>query len=212
MTDQLLAALSVYGLPVLFAVILIASVGLPFPVSLLLVAAGSFVEQGEMELIPVIAVATAAAVMGDNLAYLLARWGGTPFILRISRGVGGEAKVKKAESFSKRWGGTGIFFSRWLVTALGPWINVTSGIARYPWRRFLIWDVLGELFWVVVYVGLGYTFSDRVQTIAELLGNLAWAIVGLVATSILGWKLWQYFRSEGPPSETTVISATISRS
>jgi membrane protein DedA with SNARE-associated domain len=211
MTDQLLAALSVYGLPVLFAVILIASIGLPFPVSLLLVAAGSFVEQGEMELISVIAVATAAAVMGDNLAYLLARWGGAPFILRISRGVGGEAKVKKAEGFSKRWGGTGIFFSRWLVTALGPWINVTSGIARYPWRRFLVWDVFGELLWVVVYVGLGYTFSDRVQTIAELLGNLAWAIVGLVAASILGWKLLQYFRREDPPSETTGISATISR-
>jgi len=126
--------------------------------------------------------------------------------------VGGEAKVKKAEGFSKRWGGTGIFFSRWLVTALGPWINLTSGIARYPWRRFLVWDVFGELLWVVVYVGLGYTFSDRVQTIAELLGNLAWAIVGLVVASILGWKLLQYFRREGPRSETTGISATISRS
>ena len=116
MTDQLLAALSLYGLPVLFAVILIASIGLPFPVSLVLVAAGSFVEQGEMQLIPVIAIATAAAVMGDNLAYFLARWGGSPLILRISRGRGGKAMVKKAEGFSKRWGGTGIFFSRWLVT------------------------------------------------------------------------------------------------
>jgi hypothetical protein len=47
-TDQVLAALLLYGLPVLFGVILICSIGVPFPISLMLVAAGSFVEQGEM--------------------------------------------------------------------------------------------------------------------------------------------------------------------
>jgi len=45
-TDQLLAALSLYGLPVLFGVITIAAVGVPMPVTLMLVAAGSFVELG----------------------------------------------------------------------------------------------------------------------------------------------------------------------
>ena len=45
-TDQLLEAVLLYGLPVLFGVILIASVGVPFPISLTLVAAGSFVKQG----------------------------------------------------------------------------------------------------------------------------------------------------------------------
>jgi len=196
MTDQLLAALSVYGLPVLFVVVLIASVGVPFPLSLILVAAGSFVEQGEMELLPVIIVGTVAAVLGDNLAYFLARRNGSPLIIRMSRGMGGEAMIKKAERFTQRWGGTGVFFSRWLVTALGPWINVTSGIARYPWTRFLFWDVSGELLWVVLYVALGYIFSDRVQTIADVLGNLAWALVGLIVAVILGWKLLHYFRSE----------------
>ena len=207
MTDQLLAALSLYGLPVLFGVILIASIGLPFPVSLLLVAAGSFAEQGEMQLIPVIIVGTAAAVIGDNLAYYLARWGGSAFILRLSRKLGGEGTIKKAERFSKRWGGTGIFFSRWLVTALGPGINVTSGIARYPWSRFFLWDVLGELLWVAGYVGLGYMFSDRVQTIADVLGNLAWALLGLLVACILGWKLVQFFRSEAPEPKTATVDS-----
>ena len=50
LTDQLLAALSLYGLPVLFGVIAIAAAGVPMPVTLMLVAAGSFVELGEMKL------------------------------------------------------------------------------------------------------------------------------------------------------------------
>jgi membrane-associated protein len=188
-TDQVLAALLIYGLPVLFGVILICSVGIPFPVSLVLVAAGSFVEQGEMKLWQVIAVASVAAVLGDQIGYGLSRWGGRRLINRFSRRIGGEIKIKQAEALTKRWSGAGIFLSRWLVTALGPWVNVTSGIAAYPWRRFLFWDVLGEVLWVVLYVILGYIFSNRVQAIAEILGNLAWVVVGLIVTAILGWKL-----------------------
>jgi membrane-associated protein len=193
-TDQLLAALLVHGVPLLFGVILIAAVGMPFPVSLMLVAAGSFAKQGELSLAPVILVGSLAAILGDQIGYGLARWRGRRFMVRISRRLGSETKIKKAEALTRRWGGPGIFFSRWLVTELGPWVNVTSGIARYPWRRFILWDVLGEVLWVVLYVMLGYLFSDRVQYIAEILGNLAWAILGFIVALILGWKLVRYVR------------------
>jgi membrane-associated protein len=191
-TDQVLAALLVYGLPVLFGVILICSAGVPFPISLMLVAAGSFVEQGEMKLWEVIVVASVAAVLGDQIAYGLSRWGGRRFINRITRRIGGEGKIKQAEALTKRWSGAGIFLSRWLITALGPWVNIASGIAAYPWRRFLLWDVLGQVLWVVLYVGIGYAFSNRVQAITEILGNLTWVIVGLIVTLILGWQLVRY--------------------
>lgn len=198
-TDQVLAALLVYGLPVLFGVILICSVGVPFPISLMLVAAGSFVEQGEMKLWQVIAVASMGAVLGDQIAYGLSRWGGRRLINRLSRKIGGEAKIKQAEALTKRWSGAGIFLSRWLITALGPWVNVASGIAAYPWRRFLFWDVLGEVLWVILYVGIGYAFSNRVQAIAEILGNLSWVIVGLIVTVILGWQVVQYVHPKPEP-------------
>lgn len=193
-TDQLLADLLLYGVPLLFAVIAIASVGVPFPVSLTLVAAGSFAKQGEMRLLSVIVAGSLAAILGDQIGYCLSRWGGRPLIDRITRRLGGAEKIKKAEALSRKWGGPGIFFSRWLVTELGPWINLTSGIAAYPWRRFIIWDALGEVLWVVLYVMVGYIFSDRVQYIAEILGNLAWAILALIVTVILGWKLLRYMR------------------
>jgi membrane protein DedA with SNARE-associated domain len=194
-TDQLLGALLVYGLPVLFGVILIAAIGVPFPVSLTLVAAGSFAEQAEMKLVPVIIAASLAAILGDQVGYGLSRWGGRRLIDRITRRIGGVEKIKKAEALSQKWGGAGIFFSRWLITGLGPWLNVTSGIARYPWPRFIVWDMLGEMLWVTLYVMLGYFFSDRVQYISEILGNLAWALLALVFAIILGWKLFRYVRA-----------------
>jgi membrane-associated protein len=199
-TDQVLGAFLVYGLPVFFGVILICSVGIPFPISLMLVAAGSFVEQGEMKLWQVIAVASGAAVLGDQIGYGLSRWGGRRLIDRLSRRIGAENKIKEAEALSKRWSGAGIFLSRWLITALGPWVNVASGIAQYPWRRFLLWDVLGEVLWVTLYVGIGYAFSNRVQYIAEILGNLSWVIVGLILATILGWQVVRYIRPKAEPN------------
>ena len=193
-TDQLLEAVLLYGLPVLFGIILIASVGIPFPISLTLVAAGSFAKQGEMKLVPVIVAASIAAILGDQIGYGLSRWGGRSLVDRITRRFGGAAKIKRAEAVSKKWGGPGIFFSRWLVTALGPWLNLTSGMARYPWRRFIVWDAPGQVLWVVLYVSLGYIFSDRVQYIAEILGNLGWAILAVLVAMILGWKLIQNLR------------------
>src|SRR6185369_16387322 len=123
-------------------------------------------------------------------------------VLRITDKIGGADKIEQAEIFTKRWGGAGIFFSRWLVGPLGPWINVSSGITAYPWTRFIVWDVLGEVLWVALYVTLGRIFSDRVQYLADLLGNLTWVIVGIILAIILGWKVYKYFRNtESPSSE-----------
>jgi membrane-associated protein len=193
-SDQLLAWLSQYGLPVLFGVIAIASVGIPLPISMMLVAAGSFVELGEMKLWQVIVVASAGAVLGDQIGYALGRWGGHRVADWIKRRRKNGHEVEKADAFARRWGAAGIFFSRWLVTPLGPWLNLSSGMTRYPWPRFLIWDVLGEVLWVVLYVMIGKLFSDRVQELVEILGNLAWVVVGLIAAAILGWKLMKYLR------------------
>src|SRR5215831_5002234 len=110
MTDQLLAALSQYGLPVLFVFLAIGCLGVPLPGSLLLVAAGSYTQIGEIKLWEAIAVASGGSVLGDQIGYLLGRWYG-PAVQRLSRRIGGEAKVKDAEAFTRRWGGTAIFFS-----------------------------------------------------------------------------------------------------
>jgi membrane protein DedA with SNARE-associated domain len=193
-SDQLLAWVSLYGVPALFGILLVTCLGVPFPGTLMLLAVGSFVAQGDMKLWQVLVVGSAGAIGGDQIGYWLGRWGGRRLVHRITDKVGGADMIKRAEAFAQHWGGAGIFFSRWLVGPLGPWINLSSGITEYPWPRFTLWDVLGEMLWVVLYVILGKTFSDRVQGLAELLGNLTWVIVGVIAAIILGWKLFQYFR------------------
>jgi membrane-associated protein len=192
MREQILAALSQYGSPALFAVVTIAAVGVPLPITLLLIVTGSLISQGVMNFWWAIGLATAGSVIGDQIGYAVGRWGGSELVDRLTRLLGGPERLEKAQSTARRWGGPGIFFSRWLVTPLGPWVNLASGLAGYPWMRFLVWDAIGELLGTLIFVGLGKAFSDRVLALDAMLSDLTWAIVALLAAVFLGWKFFSY--------------------
>ena len=195
LSDYLLSALGLYGPPALFVVLLVGAVGAPTPGSLLLLVAGSFVEQGEMGLWPVLALGLAGAVVGDQIGYALGRWGGPRLRARLGRRAGGERRLRSAEEWLRRWGGRPVFLSRWLLTPLGPFVNIASGLTAYSWPRFLLYDLLGEALWVAIYVLLGEFFSDRVEELGALLGDFTWAFVGLLLAALLGWGLLRTLRS-----------------
>jgi membrane-associated protein len=190
MLDQFLAALTQYGSPALFIVVAIAAIGVPVPVTLLLIVTGSLAAQGAINVWLAITVAAAGSVAGDQIGFAVGRWGGKKLVARFSAMLGNAEDLKKLDAKAKRWGGAGVFFSRWLVTPLGPWINLASGAADYSWLRFTLWDFLGESFGAALFIWLGHVFSDRVQEIGAIFGDLAWAILGVLVAAFLGWKLF----------------------
>ena len=72
-----------------FAVLLIAALGVPVPGTLFLLALGSFVQQGEADMREVLVLSIAAAILGDQLGYLIGRIAGR-------RGI---------NAFTRRWNG-----------------------------------------------------------------------------------------------------------
>jgi len=194
MSEQLLAAVSQYGAPALFGIVAIAAMGVPLPITLLLIVAGSMVSQGAMNLWWTIGLAGAGSMLGDQAGYAIGRWGGPAVIGKLSGLFGKRADLKAMEAKATAWGGPGIFLTRWLLSPLGPWINLASGTAGYPWHRFLLWDLLGEMTGAALYISLGRYFSDRVMSLYGVLGDMTWAIVALAAALILGYQLIGYLR------------------
>lgn len=188
MSADLIALLAENGTLALFLLLAINCLGVPFPASLMMLAAGSFAAQGEMDLTTVLAVGTAGAVLGDQTGYAVGRLGGAYFVNDFARRFGATTALARAEALSKRWGGAGVFLSRWLFSPLGPYVNLVSGMTRLSWTRFTVWGVAGEVIWVGGYVGLGFTFSGSVQVLADVLGNLSWFLAGAIVTLLLGWK------------------------
>jgi membrane-associated protein len=199
-SDYLLSELGIYGLPLLFVVLVVACAGLPLPASFLLLAAGSFVAQDELHLWSVLGLASAGAIIGDNIGYALGRWGGRRMFNWLPK-LFAKDRLGKTENWLKGWGGSGIFFSRWLLTPLGPFVNITSGLTHYSWPRFFLYCATGEILWVLVYVLLGKFFSGQVQVMSEFFGDFTWVMAGLLVVLILGWNLFKFFRSPHETSE-----------
>jgi len=157
-----------HGLPLLFVVIMLESFGIPLPGETALVVFGVFASQGNYEIEVVIAVAAAAAIVGDNLGYwLLGRIGGRALFTRnrlFARWS--EAVLPRAERIMARHGGKTVFFGRFvaILRFTAAWV---AGLGRMPWWRFLLWNASGGIVWAAA-VGLvafygGHAAADAID-------------------------------------------------
>lgn len=186
LSDWFLAQLPLYGPALLGLTTFLSCLALPVPSSLMMIAAGAFVASGDLSLPMVTAAAYAGAVAGDQFGFLLGRRAGHWL---PEPGTRRGDLVASAMASLRRRGVVTVFLSRWLFSALGPWVNLAAGASGYAHRRFTAADVLGEAVWVAAYVGLGITFGANLQAAADLAGSaLGFLAAGAVAVG-LGWWL-----------------------
>ena len=171
------------------------STGVPVPGETALIAGGVLAHDGEMEITAVIAIAAAAAVVGDNLGYLIGRHGGRRLLeaegpLEHHR----RSIIEKGEPFFDRHGPKAVFLGRWVagLRIAAAWL---AGITHMRWRVFFFWNLLGGVAWAVS-VGLAaYLLGPVAKGIVEDLGIGAIALVVLAAVAYGVW----WWRSRGGP-------------
>ena len=173
----LLHRLHEYGYPVLWLSVFIAAVGVPLPIGLLLLAVGAFAGYGDFNIVLLIGITITASSCGDNLGYFIGRrWGSRTLNWLVQpRHVHpiSSHTLTKVRLYFKRRGGWAIFFSRFVFSALGSMMNLTAGAERYPYRRFLLYDVTGESLGAVIPLSLGYALGACWEAGGNLLGAFA---------------------------------------
>jgi membrane protein DedA with SNARE-associated domain len=194
MTEWVYAAVPQYGVALLFVLTFLSCLALPVPASLVMLAAGAFVAAGDLPALPVLGAALAGAVLGDQVGFVAGRWGGTGLWARLeARPATARLLVRAREGLHQRSAST-VFLSRWLFSALGPWVNLAAGATGLRWRLFAVAGVLGEAIWVCLYVGLGFVFAAHIraagETMISVIGALGAGIVALLVGRML-WRLWR---------------------
>ncbi len=124
-----------------------------------MIVAGALAGEGRLSLPVVIGVAAGAAIVGDNVGYLLGRRGLRRLIDRAGRGAERQkAADRERGGFFVRHGAAAVFFGRWLpgLRVAAAWL---AGESRMPWRRFLLWNALGGLTWAATIGSLAYVLG-----------------------------------------------------
>lgn len=191
------AYLEQYGYPVLFLIVFIESFGIPAPGQTLLITAALFAATGKLNLWIVLLTAFAAAVIGDNLGYLIGRQGGHRLLFRYGRHFGlPRRRLRLLQARFERHSGWFVAVARFF-DVLRQINGMLAGSAEMGFRRFILFNTLGAALWVALW-GFGAYYAGRglKQWVGAYEYFSTWLVLGVFVLSIgvVGIWFWRQAR------------------
>lgn len=178
-----------YGYLAIFLLLAPGTFGLPVPDELLLTFLGYLVLQGDLQLLPTLAVVVAGATLGITLDYWVGRVAGAKLI----RKAGACWSIKPAR-FERLQGqlqrGSGwVFCLGYFLPGVRHWVAIVAGITGFPLAGFTRFAYAGVLAWSLGYIFLGYFWGREAGLLVERIGAHGLLATGVIVTLLLGFLL-----------------------
>lgn len=200
MLQSLKPYLDQYGYLTVLVAIFLEDFGVPMPGETLLIAGALLATQGQFNIYILMAVAWFAAVLGDNVGYLIGRLGGRRLVLRFGRYLLiTQQRLEYAEGFFRKRGALIVVIARF-IEILRQLNGIIAGIAKMPWGRFLLYNAIGAALWVGLWSTLFYQLGNRGEQIGILFKRYEpFALIAVVAVVgvIVAVHLIRRRRTEG---------------
>ena len=168
--------MATYGAPMVAGLLYLGGLGIPLPGTLLVIASGAFIRQNLLHAFFTPILGYIGTIAGDASLYAIgffaSNW--------IERRFGQTSAWMNARNLFERRGGVAIFLTRWLLTAVAFPITLIAGSSGYRFQKFLLYAMLGELTWFLVYGGLGYAFGSQWELIRDFISNFSGFALGAV--------------------------------
>src|SRR5215217_233836 len=162
--------------------------GIPVPGETALIGAALLAHDGRLEITVLVALAAAAAIIGDNVGFAIGRKGGRRLFARPGPFHRHRlAVLEHGEPFFARHGPKAVFLGRWVsgLRIASAWL---AGMNRMDWPTFLFWNALGGIVWACG-TGLAvYALGDVAEKILSVAGPVA---AGLTVAAIVAFVVWR---------------------
>lgn len=170
----------VYGILFLIVFVETGVVVMPFlPGDSLLFAAGALAGVGSLDPLVLGASLFVAAVLGDSCNYYVGSRIGAAVYARDSRWIRRD-HLDRAREFFERHGGKSVVIARF-APFLRTFVPFVAGASHMSYARFFMFNILGALFWVGGFVGLGYFFGN----LPGVKEHFTWVLLGIIVLSLL---------------------------
>ena len=179
------------GYSVVFALLAIETMGIPVPGETALIAAALLAHDGKMDIATLIVVASAAAIIGDNVGFAIGRKGGRR--LFVMPGPFHRQRLEAlavGQPFFEKHGPKAVFLGRWVagLRIASAWL---AGMNMMPLPKFVFWNALGGICWATS-IGLGvYIAGHAFEKVLGVGGIIAGGVVG---GALVGFFAWRHMR------------------
>lgn len=184
-----------HGLVLLFGLGFLEFIGAPIASVPMLVAIGAMAEMsGGANVVLMVLAAAAGGLLADSLLFGLTRHSGSRMIdaaCGLTSNPG--SCIHKVRGELDRLGGKYLVFAEF-IPGVGNLIAPAAALAGVRTIAFLVEDAVALVLWAAAYTGLGWVFSDRVETVLGwLAAYLDWVVILGVAL-IGGAGVWRLLR------------------
>jgi undecaprenyl-diphosphatase len=177
----LLALTLVFLLPTLEAS---AFVGLVLPGETAVFLGGVLASQHRLSLWLVILVGGLGAIIGDSVGYEVGRHYGNRLLAKFPKWLIKPESIEKAQDLLRRKGGRAVFIGRF-TAALRALVPGLAGSSRLPYRRFLVFNVLGGVLWVAAIALVGYFAGGSFRAAEHGVSLISFGILAVVAAAVV---------------------------
>ncbi|MBK5259184.1 MAG: VTT domain-containing protein [Thermoanaerobaculia bacterium] len=130
-------------------------VGFFLPGDSLLVTAGLFAAKGDLDIVFLNLLLMTCAILGDATGYLIGKKLG-PALFRKEDSLFFKKKhLIATQDFYDKHGGKTIIIARF-VPVIRTFAPVVAGMAKMPYRRFALFNIVGGIGWVFSMTMIGY--------------------------------------------------------
>ena len=158
--------------------------GVPVPGEIMLIAAAIFAGAGQMNIAVVFVVAVFAAVIGDNIGFIVGHFGGRPLAERFGRYVFlTPERLDRTENYFYSHGGKIVTVARF-IDGLRQLNGLLAGIGGMGWLKFLGYNALGAVLWVGTWCALGYFAGENIVDIYGTFERYKWYVIGAIAVVV----------------------------
>ena len=195
-----------YGLTVLFFVLMFEAIGVPLPGESALIAASLYAgSTHEFNIVSVVAVAAAGAIVGDNIGYVIGRKIGFPLLERYGYLVKlTEPRLRIGKYLFLRHGGKIVFFGRF-VAFLRTFAALLAGANKMHWSHFLLMNMLGGICWASVFGFGAYMLGAEFHRVSGPVGVIVLVIA--VAAILAGALFLRRHEGEMERRATEALAA-----
>lgn len=139
-------------------------VGFFMPGDTLLLTAGAFAAQGKLPLGWVILVVAIAAILGDNVGYIIGKRYGRGLFRKKDGLLFRQEYLHRAESFYEKYGSKTMLLAHF-VPIVRTFAPIVAGIGRMNRTQFLIFDAIGDTAWAIIVTLLGFWIGSKIPNI-----------------------------------------------
>jgi len=183
-----------HGLVALFVIMLADQLALPVPMDIFILAAGGMVGTGRIAFVPAVAALAVAGILGNALWFYLGRRHGDrilKFLCRIS--LEPDSCVRRTQNLFTRFGVKALLVAKF-VPGLNTVAAPLAGVSGVPFPRFLTYNSLGLLLWIVPYLVLGILFHHQLEEVAAWGGRMGSRLAWIIAALVAGYFLYKFAR------------------